>query len=129
MISSKNVLVIESLSCEPEMGLTFARINCCLNAEVKFMCPITGNHYSSIELQATNTGYSLEDAIKNTISDFLFGRVHVQIGISNCHHECQTDNKNIHHIDIQLQEPFKSLFVDLFDILKWEIPKRQLSEQ
>ena len=32
----------------------------------------------------------------------------------------------IHRIDIQVGEPFKSLFEKIFDMSNWEIPKREL---
>lgn len=41
--------------------------------------------------------------------------------------ECLAWDK-INHIDIQVGEPFKSLFQQIFDMSSWEIPRRELPD-
>jgi hypothetical protein len=118
---SQNILVIESLSTIPEYGEYGVKIKAEMNAEIKFH--VNGNHFRSLIIKSEGKGYSDLDALKQAIQNFLNGEFYSEnryydILIFACN--------NIHHIDIQVGEPFKSLFEQLFDMSSWEIPKREL---
>lgn len=124
---SENILVIESLSVMPEETfhgtMTFKGE---MKAEIQFICPVTGNKFRTLNISTKNKGYSQEDAIKKAIQDFMIGDVDADITIYNKSFECRIHNK-VNYIDIQVGEPYKSLFEQLFDLSKWEMPKQQIA--
>lgn len=123
---SENVLVIESLSVKPEEksnGMMVLKSR--LNAKIKFLCRVKGNCFRTHIIVAENEGYSQNDAIKKVIQDFIDGNVITDVQYHNAENLSLAHNK-INHVDVQLQEPFKSLFKQLFDMSAWEIPKKEL---
>ena len=122
---SHNVLVIESLSTIPEQNEHIVRVKGEMNATIKFYCSVNGNHFRSLVIKSEGKAYSNMDAIKEAIQNFLNGDFYSE----NRFYDSEIESfpcKNIHHIDIQVGEPFKSLFEQLFDMSSWEIPKREL---
>lgn len=125
-MQSENVLIIESLSVVPEEkehGMMILKSR--MEARIKFHCRVTGNCFREIIVIAENKGYSQTDTLKNVIQDFINGNVYSDNRFYDVKNECFAHNK-INHVDVQLQEPFKSLFEQLFDMSSWEIMKKEL---
>lgn len=123
---SHNVLVIESLSTIIEQNEHIVRVKGEMNATIKFYCSVNGNHFRSLVLKSEGKAYSEMNALKHSIQNFLNGQYYSE----NRFYDRETNSiacGKIHHIDIQAQEPFKSMFEQLFDMSNWEIPKRELS--
>lgn len=138
---SLNTLIINSLSIEPIRmdinnpmfaGGRVAKIA----GRVEFRCPVTHKLVAELSNKVSgNVEYSQKEALKSAIQNFLSGQVRGDYGIFDIENECDgfdienecdgLDTK-IHEVDIQLQEPFKSLFEGLLDITKWEFPRQQL---
>ena len=120
---SHNVLVIESLLYEPKEA-AFAHVRVIeskLKAFIKFICPETHNNFMTMNLAAENQGYSAEDSLKNVIQDFMNGNVNIVFDITASKNMCIA-NKKIDSLEIQISEPFKSLFEQLFNLQNWKIP-------
>lgn len=66
-------------------------------------------------------GYSEESAFKEAIQNFLDKKVRSENRLYDVQVSCEMSNK-IHSVEVQVQEPFKSLFECLFDASKWKIP-------
>ena len=122
---SHNVLVIESLSTIPEHNEHIVRIKGEMNATIKFHCSVNGNHFRSLITKSEGNAYSDMDALKQTIQNFLNGNFYSENRYYDREIKSLACNK-IHHIDILVGEPFKSLFEQIFDMSSWEIPKREL---
>lgn len=125
-MQSENVLIIENLSIVPEEkehGIMVLKSR--MQSKIKFFCRITGNCFRERIIISENEGYSQNDALKNVIQDFINGKVYSTERIHDVQNECFTHNK-INHVDVQLPEPFKSLFEQLFDMPSWEMPKKEL---
>jgi hypothetical protein len=126
-MQSENVLIIENLSLIPEEkehGIMFLKSR--MESRVKFFCRATGNCFRERIIIAENKGYSQNDTLKKVIQDFINGNVDSADRFHDVKNECFAHNK-INHVDVQLQEPFKSLFEQLFDMSSWEIQKKELS--
>jgi len=121
---SHNVLIIESLSTQPEQSEMMMRFKSEIKSEIKFYCPVTGNHFRTTVITAESKGYSQEEDLKNVIHAFLNGDVYTENRYYNRPIECLADIEHIHHVDIQVQEPFKSLFEQLFDVASWKYLKK-----
>lgn len=120
---SRNVLVIESLSVEPENHGILMLFKSELNASLKYICPNTGHTYQSIKIIAVSDGISRQEALKNAIEIFMNGNlIYTKFEIHRVDREC-IDNEKIDRVDILLPEPYKSLFEQLFDVSNWQIPK------
>lgn len=126
MYLSHNVLIIESISSIPEHDENIIRYRSEMNAKIKFHCSKNGNHFASLIIVSDGNGYSTNEAIKSAIQNFLNGNFYSERRIYDRETESYTC-KNISHIDIQVGEPFKSLFEQLFDMQNWEIPKHELT--
>lgn len=122
---SHNVLVIDSLSTIPEHNEHIVSVKGEINATIKFHCSVNGNHFRSLMIKSEGEAYSDMDALKKAIQNFLNGDFYSENRYYDREIESFACNK-IHHIDIQVGEPFKSLFEQLFDVTSWEIPKREL---
>lgn len=120
-----NVLVIESLSTIPEHNEHIVRVKGEMNATIKFYCSVNGNHFRSLIIKSEGKAYSDMDALKQAIQNFLNGDFCSENRYYDREIKSFTCNK-IHHIDIQVGEPFKSLFEQIFDMSSWEIPTREL---
>ena len=122
---SHNVLVIESLYTIPEHNEHMVSIKGEMNAIIKFHCSVNGSHFRSLMIKAEGKAYSDMDALKQAIQNFLNGNFYSE----DRHYDREIKSfvcNKIHHIDIQVGEPFKSLFEQIFDMSTWEIPKREL---
>lgn len=126
MQTSHNVLVIESLSFWQSERNEFVCYKGEIKAEIKFNCPVTGNHFRTTVVTAEGKGYSPDEVIRDAIQNFLSGKVFIENKYYSKLTQCVTDTKSIHHVDIQVQEPFKLLFQQLFDVSRWEFAKMQL---
>lgn len=124
---SHNVLVIESLTTIPEHSENFVRFLGEMNATIKFHCSVNRNHFRSLIIKSEAKSYSDIDSFKQAIQNFLNGDFYSENRYYDIEIKSFACNK-IHHIDIQVGEPFKSLFEQLFDVSSWEIPKRELHE-
>lgn len=124
---SHNVLVIGSLSLDQERDYDTIKIRSKMESVIKFHCPVTGNHFKSIIVVADSQGYSTDNALRNVIQNFLNGNVSTRTRYFNREINCLPDHSKIHAVKIELQDPFKSLFEQLFDLSVWEIPKGELS--
>lgn len=122
---SHNVLVIESLSTVPEHGKNMVLVRGKMNATVKFLCSVTGLHFRSLIIESEGEGYSDTTALKNAIQNFLFGYFYSETQYYSGEISSVASNK-IHQVVIQVPEPFKSLFEELFDVTNWEMPKLEL---
>ena len=125
MERSNNVLLIESLSTIPEHSEHIIRVKGEMNATIKFHCSVNGNHFRSLKITSEGKAYSDMDALKQAIQNFLNGDFYSENRYYGREIKSFPCNK-IHHIDIQVAEPFKSLFEQIFDMSSWEIPKREL---
>lgn len=122
---SHNVLVIESLSVMPKNNEHIVEFIGKMNARVKFNCSVNGNHFRSLIIESEGKAYSDMEALRNAIQNFLNGDFYSE----NRYHDRESKSfacKKIHHIDIQVSEPFKALFEQIFEMSSWEIPKREL---
>lgn len=124
-MESINVLVIENLSLLPEYGEHTAKFVCELNAKIQFRCPIKKQIFMEILIMSNSEGYCEESALKKAIQNFLDKKTRSENRLYNVQVDCEMSNK-IHSVEIQLQEPFKSLFELLFDVSKWEISAKEL---
>ena len=122
---SHNVLVIERLSTIPEHSEHIVRVKGEMNATIKFHCSVNGNHFRSLIIKSEGKAYSDMDALKQAIQNFLDGDFYSENRYYQREIKSFACNK-IHRIDIQVGEPFKSLFEQIFDMPNWEIPKREL---
>lgn len=119
MYLSHNVLVIESLSVMPEHNEHIVKVIGEMNATIKFYCSVNGNHFRSLIIKSEGKGYSDMEALKKTIQNFLNGDFYSENRYYDRESESFACNK-IHHIDIQVSEPFKALFEQIFDMSSWE---------
>jgi hypothetical protein len=122
---SHNILVIESLSTIPEHNEHIVRFKGEMNATIKFHCSINRNHFRSLMIKSEGKSYSDMEALKQTIQNFFNGDFYSDNRYFDREIKSFACNK-IHYIDIQVGEPFKSLFEQIFDMSSWEIPKREL---
>lgn len=127
MALSQNVLVIENLSTIPERNHHIIKVVGEMNATIKFYCSVTGNHFRSLKIKSEARGDSDIEALRLAIQNFLNGDFYSE----NRYYDKEIKSfacKNIHHIDIKVGEPFKTLFNQLFNRSSWEIPKRELTQ-
>lgn len=131
MRTTLNVLSIESLSYTPRNDERTYWLEGELNFSVNFKCRDNGTTILRIRFKSyCRRSYSIEDAMKTCIENFFNKKIEdvsTERYGRNC--DCMIDWQNIHHVDVQVQEPFKSLFNDLFDKQKWEIPSGLLQEE
>ncbi len=123
---SHNTLVIKNLSTDMEQdALGFCRVHSNLEAEIQMICPVTRNVFRRISIKSENKGMGVEEALRKVIEDFINGRVESRLYFYDVPFDCDT-HKRITHIDLQVPEPYKSIFEQLFDLNSWEIPKKEL---
>lgn len=65
------------------------------------------------------------EALRQAIERFINGDFYLEDRYFDREIKSFACNK-IHYIDIQVGEPFKSLFEQLFDMSSWEIPNLEL---
>jgi len=121
-MESKNILVIENITIEPEYGEHTSQYVSEMNAKIQFNCSLTKKMFMEIIIISNGNGYSENGAIKTAIQNFLNKKCRYERRIYDVQVQSFASNK-IHSLDIQLQEPFKSLFEHLFDVNNWEVPK------
>jgi hypothetical protein len=124
-MESHNTLIIENLTTMPEYGEHTAQVSAAINAKIQFNCSLTGKMFMEIIISAEGNGYSEDRALKTAIQNFLDKRYHSEHRVYDIQVKSFASNK-IHSLDIQVQEPFKSLFEQLFSNSNWEIPKKEL---
>jgi len=131
MKTTYNILSIDELSYSPADDERMFWFEGELSFSIKFTCrdkeeTIFRKRFKSYCRRADST----QDVLRICIEKFLNKAIeHVgdDIYMKDCN--CIVDRKNIHQLDVQLQEPFKSLFNDLFDKQKWEMPQGLLPEE
>lgn len=127
MNSSYNVLVIESVETELDGDHQIMKVRGTMNTDVQFHCTVTGNKFSSIQFIATGTGYSHDEALRKAIENFMNGQVkRGDFKMYDVPNESVINRRGINHLEVQLAEPWFSLFHDLFDISKWAMPQSMI---
>lgn len=113
---SSNVLVIKAIWSESSMGGHFPHWDAVLEAEVKFYCPKTLQHWRSIELTSKSKAYSFEESLRRVVEKFMNKDFAV---VQNKMHwadfKCKP-SKMIHEVIIELEGRMKPMFEDLFDM-------------
>ena len=106
---SKNILVIKSLSIKSQKTDTIDKAIGELQAEIKFHCPVTGNHFRSTVINATSYGKSEKEIFTNLVDNLIFGNVYFENRYYQANIGCDALSENIESLDVQIQEPYKSL--------------------
>lgn len=129
MKKTYNILRIENLSYHQETDERIVWLVGELFFSIIFTCRDSGEIISRIRFKSRcYKAYSIKDVLRICIQNFLDKNMEdVGHDIYDTSCDCTRDLVNIHHLDVHLQEPFKSLFNDLFDNQKWEMPKALLA--
>lgn len=121
MRESINTLIIYGLSSIPEYNHEVVKITSNLNFKINFNCPITGNNFMTLFLETEASSYSETDSLREAIQKFINGDFSYENMVYHYVDSLSSISNKIHNIDIQLAEPFKSLFEKLFDTSSWNI--------
>lgn len=124
-MESINTLVIENLTLTPEYGEHTSKFVCELNTKIQFRCPVNKDVFMEIIMTSKGDGLSDESALNRAIQNFLNKKTRSENRLYDVQVNCEIPNK-IHSVDIQVQEPYRSLFRQLFDMSKREIPTKEL---
>ncbi len=94
-----------------------------LNIYLIFRCPISGKTICKLSMQTKGKGYSMDESIKNAIQSFFNKDFYSSnyLVSDTPSHATELSNE-IHHVEILVGEPFKSLFDQLFDDSNWIAP-------
>jgi ferritin-like protein len=71
------------------------------------------------------SGYDAIEAVKGAIQNFMDGRFYRNVELKANHFDCIIHNR-INSLEVQIPEPFKTLFLELFDVQKSQIPQKKL---
>jgi hypothetical protein len=124
-IYSHNILVIESINSNEvndDSSYENMSFDTKLNAEFKFHCSVTGRLYRKLVIESIGNSSDMKESMKKCIQNFMDGN----FTMHNEMYECEIKSLTcytVHHIDIQVGEPFKSLFESLFKRFS-EFPKK-----
>lgn len=133
MQPSHNVLKIESIESISINSTYASYFDFRLNASINFYDAKSGKLKKKVILSAKQKAYSQQDGIREVINNFINGNFDIEnIMWLDEHGEngSYIDHSKIHHVDFKdMPEPFCSVFADLFDISKWDIPKFAIPEE
>jgi hypothetical protein len=93
-----------------------------LNAKVVFICSKNGVHFKTVKMVSYGSAYDRTQSIKEAIQRFLDGNTENTVEIEGVQNESDEADK-VHDVCVLLQEPYKSLFEELFDVKSWQMPK------
>jgi hypothetical protein len=126
MEKSRNVLVVECISIIPKQGERLMSYESTLEVNIKHHCSITNNHFMTTTIISDGWGYSQTESLKECVQNFFKGNSYFKTKIFDRPAYSFATNE-IHSIDIQLTDPLKSLFVQLFDVGNWKSDTYALS--
>lgn len=127
MLKSVNGLIITIIKCDPMIAENIQYFRAEMGGEVRFNCPDTGKIFRKAKLISEGFSYNEMEATRIAVQWFILGKVDIKNEFFIGDFNCEPDNDNVHYIDVQLSEPFKSTLEKLFDISVWKIPKETVN--
>ena len=125
MATSHNVLTINSISTQlNETGFNYYVI-AKVYAALCFYCSVNGNLFKKIEIISEGKSKSEMEALRVAIQNFINGVCYCNPQYYQVHIESYPSHK-ISHLSVEVGEPFKSMFEQLFDKETWEFEKKEL---
>lgn len=97
-----------------------------MEGEIRFNCPYTGKLFRKAHLETDGLADNQAESIKKAVQRFLNGEVEIKNEFFIGDFDCIPDEANVHYIDFQVGEPFKSLLTNLFNNAIWKIPKEHI---
>lgn len=99
-----------------------------LKARLDFYCSKNGTLFKRVNIVSQGRSRSADDVIKYAIQNFLDGNFSCEVNIYDVKVQSAVDSK-IHSVKVELQEPYKSLFMQLFNADAWQIPNKELDNK
>lgn len=124
-MKSINTLIIKSLTVNPIPDMDTLKFESELQTKIEFICAVTGKCFHEIIMNSNATSRSPIEANRKCIENYINKLFSFDSRPCAVHSKSEMHNK-IDHIYIQLPEPYKSLFEELFDVSSWEIPDLKL---
>lgn len=130
MTESVNILIFQELTTEgsTRAGGALMHFSYTLYAKVSFIGPDTGEEIGTLLLSTLGSGIDAEAAARSCIQKFLDGIFFSVIaGTGYSTSTAIVNKKSIHEVRVLIQEPFKSLLENLFDVSKWKVDLKKLT--
>jgi hypothetical protein len=124
-----NVFSIDSLTGQPksEYDNRVITYECFVRAKVECMCEDHHNIFSTITLQAEGKNPHSNEALRKAVENLLNHHCIPNIDIHMPRCECMPNPRGKVQFDFSsLQEPYKTLFQDLFKDSNWSMPDYHL---
>lgn len=102
-----------------------------MRAKLTASCSVTGYTMLEIDLSTSEKHHSVHEALRRAVETFINGKFTIsKMSYHDVRSESIIDLSVLHHIDYDcLQEPFRSMFKDLFSSDQWKSESLMLKKQ
>lgn len=118
----ENTLYVEQLSygMEKSEDRNYFYFGSKLKIFISCRCTKTGEVFRRIDITAEGKSTQAEDSLRDVIQNFIDGRSDRYDNLYDKGYESDWDN-TVHFVKILVQEPYKTVFEQIFDKDSWQI--------